>query len=161
MEEVVEKKEHKGSENLIPVNERPREEFIELSRKGGLASAQKKRESRALKDLIEKCFGMTVEQMSKDPDIQAEFIKIYGKDMSSDMAIVQAQFVKALGGDSKAFEILRDTCGQKVAEKVELKAMGDDIAEKMESLVKNEVEQGLSTEKAVENDPGASGKTTV
>ena len=47
------------------------------------------------------------------------FILSVGKVKSGAEAIVAAQMQKALKGDAKAFEVLRDTAGQKPVDKVE------------------------------------------
>lgn len=74
--------------------------------KGGLASAEARRKKR---DLRLAC------QMMLEMDIKSKD----GKVKSGAEAIVAAQMQKALKGDAKAFEVLRDTAGQKPVDKVE------------------------------------------
>lgn len=74
--------------------------------KGGQASAEARRKKR---DLRLAC------QMMLEMDIKSKD----GKVKSGAEAIVAAQMQKALKGDAKAFEVLRDTAGQKPVDKVE------------------------------------------
>lgn len=51
-------------------------------------------------------------------------------------AVSIALFRKALKGDTRAFEILRDTIGQKPVEKVVVSDINPDVISEVESLVK-------------------------
>lgn len=74
--------------------------------KGGKASAEARRKKRDLRLACQ----MMLEMEIKGKD---------GKVKSGAEAIVAAQMQKALKGDAKAFEVLRDTAGQKPVDKVE------------------------------------------
>lgn len=75
--------------------------------KGGKASAEARRHKRDLR----KAFEMLLEK---------EFADKSGKLISGAEALAAKQFEKALKGDSKAFEVVRDTAGQKPVEKLEV-----------------------------------------
>ena len=45
---------HKGQENLIPLNERTKEEQREIARQGGIASGEARREKATFKKTLEK-----------------------------------------------------------------------------------------------------------
>lgn len=81
--------------NLIPTSERSKEEVREIGRKGGIASGKARRERKTLKEelllLLEK--GDTQEKIS--------------------LAMIQ----EALDGNTKAFEVIRDTIGEKPIDK--------------------------------------------
>lgn len=79
----------------------------EEAKRGGIASGEARRRKRDLKLAIQ----ALLESDFKD--------KKSGEVMSGAEAIVMAQMKKALKGDTKAFEVLRDTSGQKPVEKVE------------------------------------------
>ena len=82
------------------------EEQRKIAKQGGIASGKARREKA---DLRRMC------QMVLEMDIK-------GKDgtmKSGAEAITLAQLQKALKGDAKAYEVLRDTAGQKPVEKVE------------------------------------------
>ena len=94
-------------DNLQPfTSDQSREEAKINGAKGGIASGKARREKA---DLRRMC------QMVLEMDIK-------GKDgtmKSGAEAITLAQLQKALKGDAKAYEVLRDTAGQKPVEKVE------------------------------------------
>ena len=86
-----------NEENLKPFNELTEKEQREIARKGGIASGESRKKRKTLKEelllLLEK--GDTQEKIS--------------------LALLQ----KAMNGDTKAFEVLRDTVGEKPVDKVE------------------------------------------
>lgn len=73
---------------------------------GGKASAKARRDKKLLKDCLEILLAQKIE--TKD-----------GKKITGAEATSAALFKKALSGDTKAFELLRDTVGQKPVEKIE------------------------------------------
>lgn len=81
--------------NLKPV--RTKEEARERGKKGGIKSGEVRRERKTLKDelLLLLATGNTQNKVS--------------------LALIE----KALSGDTKAFEVIRDTIGEKAVEKVE------------------------------------------
>ena len=94
-------------ENLIPNSERTPEQLREQTIKAGKASGEARRKKRdlrlALEALLEKDF--------KDED---------GMLLSGAEMLALKQFQKGMEGDTKAFEVIRDTAGQKPVEKVEV-----------------------------------------
>lgn len=83
------------------------EEARERGRKGGLASAKKRQEKIIFKELFQ--------QLLADE---------YKDGMTNAQAIVSAQLLQALEGNTKAFEVIRDTIGQKPVDKAEDKISG-------------------------------------
>ena len=86
-----------NKENLISLADRTTEEQREIAKKGGKASVKARQERKALKDelLLLLSKGDTQQKVS--------------------LALIQ----QALEGNTKAFEIIRDTIGEKPTEKVE------------------------------------------
>lgn len=83
--------------NLIPLNERTKEEQREIARKGGIASGEARRRKKTLKEeLID-----LLESNDNNNRISVALLK------------------KALDGDIQAFTTIRDTIGEKQAEKLE------------------------------------------
>lgn len=80
---------------------------VEEQKKGGKASGEARRKKRDLKLAM---------QALLEADIKD---KKTGEVMSGAEAIAVAQYKKALKGDAKAFELIRDTSGQKPVDKVE------------------------------------------
>lgn len=82
--------------NLIPLNERTKEEQRKIARLGGIASGKARRERKTFKEelitLLEN--GDTQEKIS--------------------LSLIQ----QALDGNTKAFEVIRDTVGEKPIDKL-------------------------------------------
>ena len=101
-----------GKDNLIvPTSEQAREN----GRKGGLASGEARRSKKLLRD----CIDYLLER--EDKTVQHED----GTPMSGAEQLAYNLFVKALAETdtakaAKAFEVLRDTAGQKPVDKVQM-----------------------------------------
>lgn len=80
----------------------------EEQKKGGIASGEARRKKRDLRKAFEVLLEKTV---TKDKE---------GNEISGAEALALKQFEKALKGDTRAFEVVRDTSGQKPVEKVEV-----------------------------------------
>ena len=100
-------------ENLIPNEERTPEERRKNAKKAGVASGKKRRERKKLKDEL----ILLLKTGTMQEDIVAALVK------------------KALCGDTKAFEVIRDTIGEKPVEKVEVTSVDRDIIEEVERMV--------------------------
>lgn len=103
------------------------EEQRKIASMGGKASAEARRKKRDLRLAME----MLLEQ------------DITGKDgtvKSGAEAIAVQQFKKALKGDSKAFEIIRDTSGQSVVQKIAVAEVDESVLKEVEDMVLNEIE---------------------
>lgn len=92
-----------NEKNLIPQNKRTKKEQREIARKGGIASGKARAERKTFKEelitLLEN--GNTQEKLS--------------------LAIIK----KAMKGDTKAFEVIRDTVGEKPTDKIEADITSD------------------------------------
>lgn len=110
-------------DNLKPfTSEQSREEAAKNGAKGGVASGEARRRKRDLKLAIQALLEADV----KD--------KRTGEVMSGAEALAVAQYRKALKGDTKAFEVLRDTSGQKPVEKVEQVNIDGEYLDKVNEL---------------------------
>lgn len=98
-----------NEQNLIPNSMRSKSEVRANSRKGGIKSGESRRRKKELKEIIEMMFEKEYAMMEGKNEVK----------MSGAEAIAMKQMEKALKGDTKAFEVLRDTAGQKPVEKVE------------------------------------------
>lgn len=97
-----------NDENLIPVTKRSEKEAREMSRKGGINSGKARRQKKTFKELFEIALSLQNEETGEQNDI----------------GITAAMIKKALSGDVKAFESIRDTIGQKPIEKQEISQVG-------------------------------------
>lgn len=85
------------------------EEAREIGSKGGKASVKARRKKKELRELLE----IALSQPYKD-----------NPDDDNYMAISVALVQRALDGDTKAFEIIRDTLGQKPKDQIEVETQG-------------------------------------
>ena len=94
-----------NSENLKPNSERTPSERRKNAQKAGIKSGEKRRERKKFKELLEIALLLPDEESGKQ----------------NDFAIVAAIIKKAANGDTKAFELIRDTIGEKPTDKQEVK----------------------------------------
>lgn len=84
----------------------------EMARKYQKKSVESRNKNTAEKKDLRKALEILLEKtVSKDKE---------GNDISGAEALALKQFEKALKGDTRAFEVIRDTSGQKPVEKVEV-----------------------------------------
>lgn len=93
-----------NSENLKPNSERTPSERRENAKKAGIKSGEKRRERKKFKELLEIALQLPNEESGEQ----------------NDFAIIAALIKKAANGDTKAFELIRDTIGEKPTDKQEI-----------------------------------------
>ena len=109
------------ADNLIPQSARTKAERREIARKGGIASGEKRREKKAMKETLETLLQMPLKSgKATDLDEIKNIAALKGKNITVQEAIMLAQIQKAMKGDTKAAEYVRDTSGNKLKEGVEL-----------------------------------------
>ena len=86
-----------NEQNLIPNSKRTPSELREMTRKAGIASGEARRARKTLKETL----LLMLEEGNTQNDIT--------------LALLQ----KALNGDTKAYEVIRDTVGEKPTDKIE------------------------------------------
>ena len=84
------------------------EQQVEIARQGGVASGIARREKKSLREAM---------QVLMDTDLTGKD----GKTMTGAEAMAAKAFQAALKGDWKAWELARDTAGQKPVDKVQMK----------------------------------------
>ncbi len=146
----------KSLENLKPI--KTTEEARERGRKGGLASAEAKKERKRMQEEAKMILGLalkrgeieTVENLSDVVRVDENGKPIIGQDgkpiaknLTVQTAALIAQASLAVKGDSQALAFLRDTAGEKPVEEVRLtpdvKDAVDDISSMIEDLKKGDV----------------------
>lgn len=98
------------------------EQQVETARKGGLASAEARRKKRDLR--------MAIEAL-----LEKDYTSKNGETVSGAEAIAIKQFEKAMKGDTKAFEVIRDTAGQKPVDKVMVADVEQSVIDEVEKAV--------------------------
>lgn len=105
-----------NEKNLVPfTSEQSHEEAVKNGRKGGIASGEARRKKKMLRECIEYLLERE-DPLTLDDD---------GKPMSGAEKLAYSLFTKALvetdtSKAAKAFEVLRDTAGQKPVDKVQM-----------------------------------------
>lgn len=131
-----------AKEDLIPMNKRTKEEQKEIARKGGKASGKSRRKKKAMKEIV-LAFG----KEDAPPQVIAKLIQLgmleKGEECSMDEALILAQYGKALGGNTRAAEFVRNTGGQKPIDKVEIDDLSKETS-KLDELLKQRRERNVS-----------------
>lgn len=108
-----------AKKDLKPVQSK--EEAKKRGRAGGIASGKARREKKAMRETLDILLSMPMKDGAyADVESIQSFASIKGKNISVQEAILIAQVQKAMKGDTKAAEYVRDTIGQKPGENVEL-----------------------------------------
>ena len=114
-----------NEQNLIPNDERTPSERRENARKAGIASGEARRARKTLRAELETLLSMpTVDKETGEK-----------KDTTVQSAITAALVKQALRGNIRAFEIIRDTIGEKPAEHVTLDEISQDTIDLVEKMV--------------------------
>lgn len=99
----------------------------EEAKKGGIASGEARRAKRDLRKALEIL-------------LEKEYNDAKGNSKSGAELLAFKQFEKALAGDTRAFEIVRDTAGQKPIEKIEQVIISDETRQEIDELLEDEQE---------------------
>lgn len=86
-----------GIKNLIPQNQRTKEEQRQIATMGGIASGEARRAKKTMREVLE----VLLETVDK------------GSDKTNIEVMMASAVRKAMNGDLKAMEFVRDTSGQK------------------------------------------------
>ena len=105
-----------NDQNLIPLNERTKSEQRAIASAGGKASGAARRARKTLK----------------------EELLLLLADGETQKNVTLAMIQKALDGDTKAFEVIRDTIGEKPTEKVMVADVDPSIIAEVEKAVLDE-----------------------
>lgn len=97
-------------------SEQSRDEAVKNGKKGGVASGIARRERKALREQFEILLSLPL----KDKEIKKKLKKlgITTDEMDNQMAMVISMWNKALHGDIKAFNSIRDLLGEKPPENI-------------------------------------------
>ena len=87
-----------GQDNLIPMNERTKEEQREIAKQGGIASGEARRRRKTLKEEL------------------LALLELNDNNNKISLAVLE----KALKGDIQAFTTIRDTIGEKPKDEIDL-----------------------------------------
>lgn len=89
-------------------------EARERGKKGGIASGKARREKKALKDTLELLLSMPMKDgAGVDVEAVKSFASLKGENINVQEAMTIAMLQRAMKGDVRAAEWIRDTIGQK------------------------------------------------
>ncbi len=126
--------------NLRPLPPQSHEEAVSKGRKGGRASGRKRREMRDMRETFRAMLDMP---LRKGGVTQAQTMDgMDGKNMTVGQAIALAQLRRAMAGDTRAAEFIRDTSGQRPSERVELTAPSRESAAEFGRLLDEAMRDG-------------------
>ena len=112
-----------NEQNLKPfTSDQSREEAAKNGQKGGIASGRARAEKRDLRKALE----LLLEQTYTDKK---------GVTRTGAQAITEKLFSEVMKGNVRAFEVLRDTVGQKPVEKVMLAEVDQTVIDEVERAV--------------------------
>lgn len=136
---MTDKKEVKGRErslqNLVSLADRTMEERQEIGRVGGIKSGESKRRMKTFKEELQSI-------------LETEMLNAKGEKVSYQKNINSALILKAAKGDVRAYEVIRDTLGQRPKDEKEVVVMsGDDGLKINLDLVKSLEEKFNATDK--------------
>ena len=109
-----------GKENLRPVSSK--DEARERGRKGGLASGEARRKRKTLK----------------------EELLLMLSEGETQQSVTLALIEKAMSGDTKAFEVIRDTIGEKPVDKVMIADVEPSVIAEVEAMVLTDYDTATS-----------------
>ena len=109
-----------NEQNLIPNSERTPSELREMARNGGLASGEASRKRKTLK----------------------EELLLMLSEGETQQSVTIALIEKAMAGDTKAFEVIRDTIGEKPVDKVMIADVEPSVIAEVEAMVLTDDDTG-------------------
>lgn len=105
-----------NEQNLRPIK-LTHEEAMKNGKKGGIASAKAKRETKAVKYYIDTFLKLPLENEQAKEKLKA--LGIDTEDIDNKMAMIYAQWGEAMKGNTKAFENLLNYSGEKPIEQIQ------------------------------------------
>ena len=107
-----------NEKNLIPITERTTSEQRAIQSKGGKASGASRRRKRDMAKAMKMLLDMPA---MEGTDAYLKKMGVDERDLTNQMALLSAMLVKAMTGDTRAAEFVRDTAGYNPKIKLEEK----------------------------------------
>lgn len=142
---------NKRENNLKPIQkgQLSNEELKKRQSNGGKKSGEVRKEKKLLKETIEMLLSS-----QPTPEIINQYAEQFGFNPKDLQEVITGGLIqKAMCGDAKAFEVLRDTMGQKPVDKQELTgANGSDLVQKVYITAKQQKAVADHVKKALNGD---------
>lgn len=101
-----------NEKNLIPANQRTPDERRRIAKKAGKASGEARRRKKAMKEMAEIVLSLKTSGSMREKMLEMGIAK---SDCNNQAAMLIAAMAKALKGDIRAAEFIRDTAGENPA----------------------------------------------
>jgi hypothetical protein len=108
-----------AQDDLIPFTERSEDEVKEMNRLGGINSGAVRRKKAAMRDYVQFILGMKRKVSEKTLE-QLKEMGVTEDEVTGQTLALMKIMDKAIAGDIKAMEFLRDTAGEKPTDKVDM-----------------------------------------
>ncbi len=108
---------------------RTTEEQREIAKQGGIASGKARKEKKQLKELLQMLMEQEVGRGKN------------GEAITGATAMATKAMQEAIRGDWKAWELVRDTAGQKPVDKVMISEVSQEVIEEVEKMVLSDDEE--------------------
>lgn len=109
------------SDNLLKAEDLTSEELRERARKGGIASGKSRRDKKLMRETLSALLSMPLKDgQAIDIEEIKNLAALKGKNISVQEAIMLAQIQKAMKGDTRAAEFVRDSSGNKPKDDVSM-----------------------------------------
>ena len=92
-----------------------------IQRKGAEASNKIQKQQKQMKELVN--ILLKSKCSKKEEEVIKNLFPDFNEEITRDVLLLTRQFKKALDGDNKSFEIIRDTAGQKPIEKTQIETI--------------------------------------
>lgn len=103
-----------NEQNLKPQSKRTKSEQRRIATMGGKASGEVRRKRKTFKETLDMLMAMPLNDADIDEiDAVVSFMALQGKNIDVGTAICIKQAQRALKGDPRAFELIRDTAGER------------------------------------------------
>lgn len=99
-----------NEQNLVPMDQRTKEEARKLGREGGRASGEARRRKKSLREAAELYLSLPVSDKRKWKKLYEDGVP--PEDADNQMSIIAGLTIKAANGDAKAAKVLFDLLGE-------------------------------------------------
>lgn len=110
------------NQNLMPIEEvnsrRTREKHETDSRKAGIKSGQVRREKKLIKDVLKSFLSSELKDKKERKTLKE--MGFENTDLNNQTRMIAGIYNRAITGDVKAFEIIRDTIGEKPVDEIRI-----------------------------------------
>ena len=124
-----------NEKNLIPMDQRSKDEARELGREGGRASGESRRRKKSLREAAELYLSLPVSDKRAWNKLARDGVD--PEDVDNQMAVIAGLTIKAVKGDAKAAKVLFDLLGEQNGKPASETVEDDPITKSLKEEMKN------------------------